>query len=67
MTDGQVNATKAGGAWTVTGLAMWLESIGIQNWGDLAAMLAALYSFLLIAEWFWKRLQRNKEKRDEAA
>lgn len=65
MTESQVNAGKAGGVWTITGLAYWLESIGIENWGDLAAMLAAFYSVLLICEWFWKRLRR-KEKRDDS-
>jgi hypothetical protein len=26
------------------------------QWGEIAAALAAIYSFLLISEWFWKRL-----------
>lgn len=30
----------------------------ITSWGDLAAVLAALYSALLIAEWVWKKLLR---------
>jgi len=57
VTDGQANAAKAGGAWAVTGVAVWLESIGVKNWGDAAAMLAALYSMLLIVEWFWKKFK----------
>jgi hypothetical protein len=63
VTDGQVNASKAGSVWALTGVAWWLESIGIQNWGDVAAMLAALYSLLLIIQWFWK-LATNWRKRD---
>lgn len=61
LTDGQVAAAKAGGAWTATGVAWWLEAIGIQSWGDLAAMLAAFYSLLLICEWVWKRIKRKDE------
>jgi hypothetical protein len=59
LTDAQVGTAKASGAWAVTGVAWWLESIGIQSWGDLAAMLAAIYSLLLICEWLWKRLRRK--------
>lgn len=66
MTEGQMGATKAGGAWTITGFAWWLESIGINTWGDAAAMLAAMYSALLIIEWFWKRFKRNKEKHNDS-
>jgi hypothetical protein len=61
LTDGQVSATKAGGAWAMTGFAMWLEAIGINSWGDLAAMLAALYSLILIGEWCWKKYQARKQ------
>ena len=32
--------------------------VGITSWADLAAALAAFYSLLLIAEWFWKKLAR---------
>jgi hypothetical protein len=28
----------------------------LDVWGEIAAALAAIYSFLLISEWFWKRL-----------
>jgi hypothetical protein len=62
-----MGATKAGGAWTITGFAWWLESIGINTWGDAAAMLAAMYSTLLIIEWFWKRFKRDKGKRDDSS
>lgn len=36
----------------------WLAAIGISSWSDVAAMLAAFYSLLLIGEWFWKRTLR---------
>ena len=62
LTDGQLGAAKAGAAWSATGIAWWLESIGVNSWGDVAAMLAALYSFLLICEWIWKRIKRKKER-----
>lgn len=65
MTEGQVNAGKAGGVWTITGFAWWLKNIGIDSWADVAAMLAAIYSTLLIIEWFWKRFKRRKEKCDD--
>lgn len=32
--------------------------LGISTWTDVAAIMAAFYSFLLICEWFWKRLGR---------
>lgn len=28
------------------------------SWSDMAAILAAVYTLLLIAEWLWKRLLR---------
>lgn len=55
MTDGQTGAAKAAIVWAATGVSMWLESIGISSWGDLAAMFAALYSFILICEWAWSK------------
>lgn len=57
MTDGQSATAKAAVAWGATGVSIWLERIGIHSWGDLAAMLAAMYSAILILEWFWKKLR----------
>ena len=36
-----------------------LASIGIGSWSDFAAMVAAIYSVLLIGEWFWRRFGRS--------
>lgn len=46
---------KAGIAWGGVGFSKWLESFGISSWGDLAAMLAAIYSLFLILDWLWKK------------
>ena len=54
-TDTKAMALKAGVAWGGTGLSYYLESIGIKDWGDAAAFLAAIYSLLLICEWVYKR------------
>lgn len=37
---------------------VWLATLGVTSWGDLAAALAALYSLLLILEWCWKKFGR---------
>lgn len=50
---------KAGFAWSGVGLSKVLEAVGISSWGDAAAALAAVYSAILIAEWFWKRFRRS--------
>ena len=42
-------AIKVASAWAL---------VGVTSWADFAAMLAALYSLLLIGEWFWKRCLR---------
>lgn len=46
-------AIKIASAW-----AAWWASVGITSWSDVAAMLAALYTALLIFEWMWKRVFR---------
>lgn len=33
-------------------------ALGALSWSDIAAILAAIYSTLLIAEWLWKRVFR---------
>lgn len=40
---------KAVSAWGV---------VAITSWADVAAMLAAFYTVLLIGEWFWKKFGR---------
>lgn len=49
------SAAKAGIAWVGVGLA----KLGIHQWSDFAAVLAALYTFLLICEWVWKRWKKR--------
>jgi hypothetical protein len=52
---------KAGAAWGGVGISKFFEAFGIGSWGDLAAMLAAIYSLLLIGEWCVKKW-RNRRK-----
>ena len=40
-------------------LTAWAAAFGISSWGDLAAIFAAFYSFLLITEWFYRRFWRD--------
>jgi hypothetical protein len=49
-------AVKGASAWAAVGLA----KIGVHQWSDVAAMLAALYSLLLICEWCWKKWRRAR-------
>lgn len=58
--DTKIMATKAGVAWSGTALSYYLESIGIKDWGDVAAFLAAIYSLLLICEWVYKRFFKRQ-------
>lgn len=55
--DVKVAAVKATAAWTGTGLSFYLEKLGFNDWGDVAAFLAACYSLILIGEWLWKKLK----------
>ena len=34
------------------------SAVAITSWADFAAMLAALYTLLLISEWLWKKVGR---------
>ncbi|MGK3946827.1 hypothetical protein ABK046_51740, partial [Streptomyces caeruleatus] len=42
---------KAGSAWIVVAFS----KLGITNWSDLAAVLASIYTTLLIIDWLWKK------------
>ena len=59
--EAQSYAAKAGSAWGAWGVGGWLHSIGVDGWGDLAQMLAAILSFLYICEWLWKRFKAWRE------
>lgn len=52
--DTKTGLVKSGSAW----LLVIIADLGIKSWGDVAAMLAALYSLVLIIEWVWKRIAR---------
>ena len=39
-------------------ITAWTAAIGLKTWGDVASMLAAAYTALLILEWFWKKFWR---------
>lgn len=38
--------------------AAW-AAVGVSSWSDVASMMAAALSFLLILEWTWKKLLRG--------
>lgn len=40
----------------VKGVSAVVASFGIATWGDVAALLAAIYSACLIGEWIWKKV-----------
>ena len=40
-------------------LTAWAATLGLSTWSDLAALLAAIYSLILISEWFWKKCGRH--------
>jgi hypothetical protein len=39
-------------------ITAWVAAIGVSSWSDFAAMLAAIYTLLLVGEWLWKRVGR---------
>jgi hypothetical protein len=45
--EGFIAAAKLGSVWA---------AVGITSWADLAAVLAALYSAMLIGEFIWKKV-----------
>lgn len=52
-TSVQAPLTKAATSGIFAG-ATW----GINTWADIAAALAAVYSFCLLSEWLWKKAIR---------
>ena len=63
MTDAEQHtaAVRAGVAWTGTATAHWLDYIGLRDWGDFAALLACVYSIILIGDWIYKRFFRGRD------
>ena len=53
--DTSTMAVKAGLAWIGVGLSY----LGIEKWSDFAAMLASLYTVILICEWIYKRIKHR--------
>lgn len=47
--EGLVAGLKLGSVWA---------AVGVTSWADVAAVLAALYSGLLICEFLWKKVIR---------
>lgn len=54
----QIATAKVVTIWSTVGVAESLNKIGINDWGDFAAMCAALYSVILIVEWVYKKLKK---------
>lgn len=52
---------KAGTVWGSWWFGGWLQGIGVNDWGELAQMLAAILSFLYICEWVWKKWKAWRE------
>lgn len=49
MPDLRNDTAHSLGTWALVGLS----KVGVHSWSDLAAMLAAVYSALLIVRWIW--------------
>jgi preprotein translocase subunit SecF len=47
---------------TIAWFGVWLGKIGIHAWSDVAAVLAAIYSALLIADWCWKKWKKRRSR-----
>ena len=55
----KVHLMKGGAIWSTIGFSEYLNFMGINSWGDFAAMLAAIYSLILIIEWVWKKVRKK--------
>lgn len=62
----------------MTKIATVLAAAGVATWADAAALLAALYTGILIGEWLWRRairpfcerrgwLERQMRRRDDSS
>ena len=47
---------KVASAWTAVGITSWAEAASAGTF--FASALAAIYTFALLCEWFWKRVWR---------
>ena len=57
MTDDHPIA-KVGLSW----FGVFLAKLGIQTWSDVAAVVATIYTVILIADWCLKRWKRRSER-----
>lgn len=53
-------AMGLGASWGGYGLSKWLEAIGVHSWSDAAAIVATVYTLLLIADWCRKKWKGRK-------
>jgi hypothetical protein len=53
---------KAATAWCGVGISKALDAVGITSWGDFAAMLASIYTAVLLADWAWKKWRGRKKR-----
>ncbi len=49
-----------GASWGGYGVSKWLEAIGVHSWADVAAIVATVYTLLMIAEWCIKKWRSRK-------
>lgn len=47
---------KAGSLWAMVGVSNWAEAASMMSF--IAALCAALYSLVLMSEWWWKKIWR---------
>lgn len=38
-------------------------AVGITSWSDAAGFMAALYTAVLLGEWIWKKIRRQKTRK----
>jgi hypothetical protein len=55
-----MKAAGLGASWGGYGVSKWLDGIGIQSWSDVAAIVATIYTLLLIADWLRKKWKARK-------
>jgi hypothetical protein len=53
-------AIGLGASWGGYGISKWLDAIGVHSWSDAAAIVATVYTLILIVDWFWKRWRAGK-------
>lgn len=49
--------------WGATCVSKWLHAIGVNNWGDVAALTASVVSILIIIDWVQKRIKSHRQRK----